>query len=356
MNTATGICYIILIPSYQPGQALITVTSKLLIAHFTVVVVDDGSEAQYQKVFQQLDARVYVLHHAVNQGKGAALKTGYQYIRSTFDDYIVITVDGDGQHATEDIEKMAEVYADHPHTLLLGVRTFEDTNVPLRSKFGNVLTRKVFSLITKQPLSDTQTGLRAFDKSLMDFMIDIPGERFEYEMSVLLACSSEGVDIAEVPIQTIYTDNNASSHFNPIKDSWAIYKEVIKFASSSLLAFVIDYCAFVILVHLTASWTLASSVVFANIMARIASASVNFTVNRHLVFRQHKTSVAIGAVQYVALASIILVGNTFFVTLLTGTIHVAPYIAKIITEVTFFSVSYLVQKHIIFAQKGALKA
>lgn len=339
---------VILIPAYQPGQALIKTTD--LLQDLTVVVVDDGSGADYRNVFAALGANVHVVHHATNKGKGAALKTGYRYIRSTFQHYIVVTADADGQHHVDDIKQMIQTYRLHPHTLLLGARTFESNAVPFKSKFGNVLTRNVLSLIMKQGLHDTQTGLRVFDESLTDFMLSVPGERFEYETNVLLACSKEGVDIVESPIQTIYLHNNQSSHFDPIKDSWAIYKEIFKFASSSLLAFVIDYSMFIVLLQLTGSWGLASSVAIANIVARITSASVNFTINRRLVFR-HNDSFVKGFVQYSLLAGGVLLGNTIMLTSLIGVMNLAPYIAKIVTELTFFCISYIVQKNIVFAQK-----
>lgn len=346
---------IVLIPAYQPGRVLIESTDRLVAANFTVVVVDDGSEADYRGVFSALHKDIRVLRHMTNKGKGAALKTGFRYIRDTFGKYVVITADADGQHHVDDIQKMAADYCHHPYTLLLGVREFESGNVPLRSRFGNVITRKVFSLITKQPLRDTQTGLRAFDDSLMDFMLRVPGERFEYEMNVLLECSGEGIELVELPILTIYENNNQSSHFDPIKDSWAIYKEVIKFASSSLSAFAIDYGMFIILLHLTSAWSLSSSVVFANIVSRITSASFNFLVNKHLVFK-HKGNFAGGALQYALLAISILAGNTLLLHLLTGLFHVAPSIAKIVTELTFFCTSYIAQRKIIFAREGAQRA
>lgn len=350
MNELTSRATIVLIPAYQPGHALITSTEHLLAAQLTVVVVDDGSESDYQHVFSEINKNVLVIRHDSNKGKGAALKTGYRYIMDNFSGYTVVTADADGQHHVDDIKKMAESYRRYAGTLLLGVRTFEDKDIPFRSRFGNTLTRKIFSLTTRQQLSDTQTGLRAFDESLIDFMISVPGEHFEYEMNVLLGCSRNGVVMTELPIATIYENHNQSSHFNPIRDSLSIYKEVVKFASSSLLAFGIDFGMFVILLHLTNSWTLASSIIFANVVSRITSASFNFTVNRHLVFN-HKFSLMKDATHYVVLAGLILLANTIFLNFMTGTIHMSAYIAKIVTELGCFSVSYIVQRNIIFTNK-----
>lgn len=185
-------------------------------------------------------------------------------------------------------------------------------------------------------------------------MLNVKGERFEYETNVLLECSRNDITMTEYPIQTVYENNNQTSHFNPIKDSWAIYKEILKFASSSLLSFAVDYGAFVLLVALTSSWSLALSVTFANIVARIISASVNFTVNKNLIFK-HKGDVVSGIVQYALLAVGILIGNTLLLNILTSILHFTPFAAKIITEIAFFAISYVVQRNIIFAQKGEQK-
>lgn len=339
---------IVLIPAYQPGQALVATTRRLLAAGRTVVVVNDGSGPEYQPIFRQLDTRIHLIIHGSNKGKGAALKTGYRYIKDNFSDYVIATADADGQHDIGDVQKVALDYGHHPGMLLLGSRTFEGGHVPLRSKFGNVLTRKVFSLLTKQKLNDTQTGLRAFGENLVDFMLEVPGDRFEYEMNVLLACSRQGIEIIEVPITTIYENGNESSHFDPIKDSLAIYGQILKFASSSLLAFGLDYLLFLFFLSLTGSWGVTASVTMANIGARIISASGNFVVNRQLVFR-HKGGLAKSAVSYVLLAGGILIANTILLAFLTTVIGIVPYLAKIIVEIALFCVSYIMQRNFIFA-------
>ena len=341
---------IILIPAYQPREALLDTTNKLISAGFNVVVVNDGSESKFETIFSKLDKKVHLLHHDSNKGKGASLKTGYKYIQKTFSNYVVITADADGQHHVTDIKKMAQEYQRYKRELLLGSRTFEDNSVPLRSRLGNVLTRNIFLLITKNKLSDTQTGLRAFDDSLIDFMITVPGERFEYEINVLLACSSAGITLVELPISTIYENNNESSHFSPVRDSWSIYKQFITFTSSSLAAFAIDYTLFIVLLQLTDSWVAATSIVFANVIARIVSASFNFTVNKHLIFK-HRGSFTKGAVHYFLLAVAVLTINTLLLNILTSSLDIAPYIAKIATELTMFALSYFVQRNIIFAKK-----
>ncbi len=351
-TNATNPQTIVLIPAFQPRQALLETARQLTEHDLTVVVVDDGSGEDYVKIFADLPSKIHLVRHDINRGKGAALKTGYRFIQQNFGPSVIITADADGQHKVKDILKIAAEYPEHSGALLLGVRQFEQSHVPLRSRFGNVLTRNILKLITKRNLSDTQTGLRAFDSSLIDTMCQVSGDRFEYETNVLLECSRQNIAVDELPIETVYENNNDSSHFNAITDSWAIYKEIIKFASSSLVAFVIDFSLFVLLCQLTGSWGLATSVTFANIAARVVSASVNFQMNRRLVFK-HDGHFLRGAANYFALVVAILIGNTLLLALLTTGLGLVPYLAKIITELACFSVSYLVQRQLIFAKKEA---
>lgn len=220
---------IILIPSFQPTETLNTIVLQLTEYDLRVIVIDDGSGKEYKSVFDSLPKSVTVLRHEINRGKGAALKTGYKFIKNNFESYVAITADGDGQHSVEDIHSMIDTYDVHPGSLLLGTRQFKDKTVPFRSRFGNTLTNKLFTLATKQRITDTQTGLRAFDHSLIDFMLSVDGERYEYELNVLLSAAKHTVPIVEHPIATIYLNNNQASHFRPIVDSARIYKSLARY-------------------------------------------------------------------------------------------------------------------------------
>lgn len=344
---------VILIPAYQPGEILTEIVRQLCV-EFDVVVVDDGSGAEYRHIFDALDPKAHQLRHDENKGKGAALKTGIAYIRKRYAHHCIVTADADGQHRIRDIKKIAHHHRDHAGSLVLGSRTLTQEGVPLRSRIGNKLTSVLFLLVTQRRVRDTQTGLRAFDDTLTEMMQAVEGERFEYETNVLLKLSKSDVEIVEIPIATVYKNNNQGSHFNPIIDSWMIYREIFAFASSSLIAFVIDYVLFIVLVALTGSWGVATSVTFANIAARIVSASVNFSLNRRLVFG-HKGSVVRSGAAYAALAIIVIVANTIVINILTSGIGISPYVAKIVTELLFFIVCYFVQKKFIFRLSDTIR-
>ena len=213
---------------------------------------------------------------------------------------LAVTADADGQHRYEDILRVCAAAGAAPGALVLGSRKFEG-DVPLRSRLGNGITRHVFSIASGVKVYDTQTGLRAFGREGMERFVTVPGERYEYEINMLLTAAQGGMPILEEWIETVYLDDNASSHFNPFKDSLKIYLCILKFCASSLLAFVVDYVLALILKALTASWPAALSLNFSVIVARLVSGTVNFTVNRHVVFKGNE-SLGKAIAKYVALA------------------------------------------------------
>jgi len=238
MNTSQNIA---LIPAYEPEETLLELIDALSEAGCNIVVVDDGSGPAYSVLFAQAREKAAVLTHKNNLGKGAALKTGLDYIsRHCGPDSVIVTVDADGQHRAEDAMKISLTARCHPDTLVLGSRALAG-DIPLRSRFGNTVTRFVYRLSTGLKVHDTQTGLRAFHRQLISVMLGISGDRYEYEMNVLLEFARRGIPIREEEIATIYIGGNSSSHFNTVRDSWKIYKEILRFSASSFAGFVVNY-------------------------------------------------------------------------------------------------------------------
>ncbi len=227
---------IVLVPAYQPGDPLLGFLTELRATApgTPVVVVDDGSAPAAARVLASVaEMGCTVLRHPVNRGKGAALKTGFRHIAEAYPGQDVVCADADGQHAVSDVLRVAGHVRDTDH-LVLGVRRFA-RGVPLRSRVGNTVTQVLFRAATGRGVQDTQTGLRAYPASLLAWLLGVPGERFEYEMNVLLAAARAGHRIDEVVIATTYLDDNASSHFAPLSDSARIYWPLLRYAASSLL-------------------------------------------------------------------------------------------------------------------------
>ena len=344
---------IALIPSYEPGPELLQVVKELEENNFTIVVVNDGSSEKFDEIFDQMPSCVHYLKYETNQGKGHALKHGFSYIKETFDENsIIITLDSDGQHKVSDAIKIAEVCEQEDNTLVLGSRYFK--NAPIKSKIGNFLARTTFLISTKHKIYDTQTGLRAMRFEMLDIFLTSKGERYEYETNVLLDAVKNNILIKEVSIETIYINNNSNTHYSPFKDTYKILREVVKFSASSLIGFLVDYLAFTLLTLIPVPDTWTEWVLACNIIARVISASVNFTINYKIVFRSKKTLWK-AILEYVLLALFILGCNTLFLYLLVDKAGMNKYVAKIIVEVVMFTVSWIVQRLIVFRKRKKAK-
>ena len=218
--------FIALIPSYEPTDVLISLTKELVINDFEVVIVNDGSDNTYDKIFKECANYAVVLSYKENHGKGYALKYGLSFIYDNYKNYTVVTMDSDGQHTIKDAVCLCKKVTNNK--IVLGKR-LRDKHIPLRSKLGNAITRKVYEFKTGLKIYDTQTGLRAFNKSVIPFLLSVNGDRFEYEMNVLLSAKSNNINLIEETIDTIYINNNRGSHFRTFKDSYMIYKQIIKY-------------------------------------------------------------------------------------------------------------------------------
>ena len=327
-----------IIPAYEPDKKLIELVKELNDNNYNVVVINDGSGKKYKKIYDSLDAKV--IEYKENQGKGYALKKGLEYIKKEYPNSIIVTMDADGQHLVKDANKLYEYVKEHPKQMALGSR-FRSKKTPLRSKIGNTITMVVFKLITGSKIYDTQTGLRAFSSELIPFLLNIEGNRYEYEMNVLLNLNKNRIKSKEIPIEVIYLDNNKASHFRTIKDSYLIYKEIIKFSGSSIISFVIDYILYSIVFILT------KQLILSNILARIISGTVNYIINKNIVFKSKRKTIE-SALYYIFLAIVILTLNTLILKLLVSFIGINAFLAKIITEVVLFTLSYVVQRRYIF--------
>lgn len=332
---------IVLIPAYEPSLSFVDLLKELKKQDLKVIVVDDGSGKDYQDIFKSASKYAHVISYDENQGKGRALKTGLDYIYKKYKkDYVVVTMDCDGQHSIKDALNISEYALKNKDTLVLGKR-IRNEKTPLRSKVGNAMTRFFYRVTTSLDVYDTQTGLRAFSTSLIPFMLDIEGERFEYEMNVLLKCAISKMKIKELEIETIYIDNNSHSHFKTIRDSILVYKQIIKFLASSIISFIIDYLSYTLLLLVT------NKLLVSNIIARIISATVNFNINKKLVFKNNKKEKN-QIIEYLLLATTILIFNTILLTIFVNKLLINKYIAKILVELILLLLSWIVQKKIIF--------
>lgn len=339
---------IALVATYEPNARLIEVLDDLGAAGFERVVVNDGSGPDYREIFDRVPDGVTVLRHPLNEGKGAAIKTGLSFIQNHYQaDTVIVCVDGDGQHSAHDALACAIRARENPEALVLGCRDFDAPSVPRRSRWGNKFTRSALGIIGGVRVSDTQTGLRAFSAELIGLLLATEGERYEYETEMLIMARNAHVELVEVPIATVYENENAGSHYRTIVDSLRIFIGVFKFAGASFASFLVDYALYALLMAMTFSAG-AIGIAVSNVVARVISAVFNYNLNRNLVFHDSQ-SVARTAPRYFALALGILVGNTAAIEFFVGVLGLNGLLAKIIVELGFFVVSWTVQRFAIFA-------
>lgn len=341
----------ILIPSLNPDGKLLNVVNSILEnTDYPVILVDDGSSEENRVIFDTAvqNPRCTLLRHAVNLGKGRALKTGFNHILNNFPDSLgVITVDGDGQHATEDIIHCADVLKAKGNCLVLGSRNFDMANVPKKSEFGNKITRNSMKILCGINIPDTQTGLRGISREFMEILMNTPGERFEFETNMLLCAKENNIPFEIVPIQTVYIEENKSSHFNPIKDSIRIYSIFLKFILASSTSFLIDIGIFTLLVMLLRDLMPLYYIFVSTAVARVFSAVYNFNVNKYTVFK-NKNKFGTTEVKYFFLCAVQAVISSMGVKWLFLLLNINETIIKIIVDMILFFISFGIQRDWVF--------
>ena len=343
----------VIIPSYEPDGKLPALLQELSDGGFeNIIIVDDGSGEAYKSIFDEADSfsSVTLLHHAVNMGKGRALKTAFDYVLCHFPDAIgVITADSDGQHSPECIRACAEALIENPGALIMGCRSFDGDDVPARSQFGNKLTRRVMKYLVGVSVSDTQTGLRGISASFMKSLLTLKGERFEFETNMLMETKKLGIQIIEVPIKTIYIEDNRTSHFNPIKDSIRIYMTFGKFLFSSLSSSVLDLCLFSIFCALLKGRDLhmLNYITLSTVMARLLSAAYNYMINYKLVF-ESRGSLIKTLSRYVLLAVCQMSLSALLVNIIYPYIGGFETFVKIPVDIMLFFLSYVIQREFVY--------
>lgn len=343
----------IIIPSYEPDEKLPGLLKQLKETGFkNIVIVDDGSGEDYAHFFKEAE-EIYgcsVLHHAVNQGKGRALKTAFNYCLREFEKIPgAVTADSDGQHSPECILACADALLAAPESLILGCRCFDKEDVPARSEFGNKCTRIVMKYLTGITVSDTQTGLRGIPAAFMEQLLMVKGERFEFETNMLLETKKKKIPIVEVPIRTIYIEENKTSHFNPIKDSVKIYMIFGKFLFSSLSSSVLDLALFSLFCFLMrdVQWGSITYVMAATVFARILSALYNYLLNFKVVF-QSESTVKSSLPRYLLLAVVQMSLSALLVGFLYPLFGGAEVLVKIPVDVLLFFLSFVVQREFVY--------
>lgn len=335
---------IVIIPAYNPTNDILPLIKELS-KSMEIICINDGSKKECESIFAEIKSmeKVHLLQHAVNMGKGRALKTGFDYALNEFPGAdMVVTVDADGQHKIEDIVKICDAY-NASNEVILGKRDFESEEIPLRSRFGNKMTKIVFSYLCGIKLSDTQTGLRVYPLQILPELLKVSGDRYEYETNVLLWCHDNDIQFREITIQTVYENGNAQSHFNPIKDSLKIYGVILKYIGSSLLAVFVDNLVFMLLSEHISNYFVLTYI------GRAFSATVNFSVNKKIVFKK-QGNMGMQALRYIILLIFSGTLSALSVKCLVSKMDWALLPTKLLVETILFFFNYYMQNKFVFGK------
>lgn len=337
-----------LIPAYDPSNGLIPLLESLASSgrFLAIVLVNDGSQAEHRALFTRAQAieGVILLEHAINLGKGAALKSGINHVLCHYPKAVgLVTADADGQHLPEDIFSVAAKLMEQPDALVLGVRSFTGA-VPLRSRFGNTLTRWIFQTLIGYRLQDTQTGLRGIPIAFAPALLRIKTTGYDFELDMLIRAKERGVAAAQVPIETIYEAGNATSHFNPVLDSLKIYFVFVRYLFASVVTTLVSMMAFYLSFQLTGHLALSEA------MLRVVGTFIQFFLNRGPVFRSN-TGLFNAFVRFVGL--IVLMGfAAYWLTLgFVEWLNLDVVTSRILAALVLYLPAFTMQRDLVFGQR-----
>jgi glycosyltransferase involved in cell wall biosynthesis len=308
-----------------------------------VVIVDDGSGAEFSDTLARLERmeRVTVLRHAVNMGKGAALKTGINHVCVTFRDVLgIVTVDADGQHSVPDVASVAGALVSNPSCAVLGVRRFT-SDVPLRSYVGNRITRTLLRLLVGMDLADTQTGLRGVPIGLAPSLLELRSQHYEFELETLVLLKHRRTEIIQVPISTIYEEGNRSSHFHPLIDSGKIYFVLLRFTLASLVTAAFDNVIFFMMLFS------GSSILGSQATSRFFGLFLNYVLVKNFVFYSDQTHLRVFPKYLAAVLGFGFISYGMIIFLVTEA-GWAIFPAKVLVETLSYIANFAVQRELIF--------
>ena len=347
----------LVIPIYQPCDKALPFLRSIDPSSFErIVIVDDGSGEKYKHIFDEIAKleNFVVLSYPLNHGKGYALKTGFKYVKDNLPEVKgIVTADGDGQHALEDILRVRDELEKQEGKLVLGARDFTSEDCPKRNRFGNRFSSRYFKISTGVKIKDTQTGLRGIPSNLFELAINTVGDRYEYEFNFLSDAVKEA-PLSEITIKTIY-DDNANSHFHVIKDSARIYKVPLLYLAVALSSFLIDFGLFA-LIHHFGPTELPWMILVPYIGARLISGPYNFLMNNFVVFSGPEGFWRkLGRYGFVFLINMCLGLGLLYLFDYVFPQNIGLTVLKIFVEAIIFVINFFVSKMFIFAKKAREK-
>lgn len=350
----------VIIPALNPMPNLVGFVKEILkYGMAQVIVVNDGSNSSFNDIFDKLKRvkNCTVLLHKQNQGKGSALKTAFAYVLENYPHLDgVITADADGQHLAEDIYKVCKKLMLSKGSIVLGERDFN--KMPKRSLLGNTISSRVFEFFYNNRIKDTQTGLRGIPISELNWMIGIKGERYEYEINMLIKAKNHNLSFSTIPINTVYFDNNKGTHFSTIRDSARIFicliSGILRYSGLTIIAGLIDVSVFFLLNSVILSaFSSPLRILLSTVIARITSSICNYLMNRNIMF-PNSNKPENSVFRYYVLFVFLIAASFISVYTISLFWRINESVIKLIVDILLGFFSYQVQLRWVFSNKKDL--
>lgn len=227
----------IILPVYNNVRTVGSVIEHCKTKTENLIVIDDGCDDGSEEIIKE-KAIIYQRHDQ-NQGKGKALKTGFQLALEKGLKYAV-TIDADGQHNPDEIEIFEKTLEKHPDALIIGVRNF-DENVPKGSVIGRRISNFWMTICTHKRFYDAQSGFRLYPIHLLK-NLKLKANRYDFELEIMIKSVWEGISIVHIPVDVVYqTGSERVSHFDLFKDNVRISKTFFKHFFLALIKMPILY-------------------------------------------------------------------------------------------------------------------
>ena len=318
---------IVLLVAFEPKSNFLSFVQEIKQAGFEVLVINDGSPVSFDSIFLEVSKMVKVLKHEFNRGKGASIKTGLEYIQTYCkENYVVVTMDSGGDYTLEDVEQISKEAIINTNSLLLGSRRRKNTSIV--NNIGKEVMRFAYQKKTGLDIYDTQANLRAFTNFLTPFLLSVKGNRFNYEMNVLLSCAEKKINIKEIALVNKEVEEIVKEEH---QEEVIPEREIFKTVCFSIFGIGIDFCLFLILSLFSKNGLL--SLVF----ARILSALFIFNKEKPQMIQKMFDSSKISTYYFLFVGGQLVCSVLLFL-LLNSALHLPLLFAKIVTEVAMYAV------------------
>lgn len=223
---------IVIMPTLNPLPSIVDFVKKLINLDIKqVIIVNDGSDEKYNKIFEELAQieKCLILIHEENKGKGRAIKTGFEYVLNNYPKSgFILTVGAHGQHSIDDVQLILHNLKIFSNGIILGTRNFHSKEMSLINTIGNQAVSMLFNLLFHKRILDTQTGLRCIPIKELPWLLKVPGETYDYDTNMLVEAIEREVPIYEIPIGRVKIKKNSIMNYDEITNSKKIIQQIIE--------------------------------------------------------------------------------------------------------------------------------